>query len=65
MDSNIAYENFDLFIGYGPAGRYRAKVQRSLAGNASVDFALPFSEEEIASFLWQQLGDQPAIWRCR
>ena len=56
MDSDIAYENFDLFIGYGPRGYYRAKVQRSLAGNASVDFALPLSEEEVATFLWQQLG---------
>lgn len=56
MDTDIAYENFDLFIGYGPQGYYRAKVQRSLAGNASADFVLPFSEEEIAGFLWQQLG---------
>ena len=59
MDSNIEtidYENFDLFIGYGPAGHYRAKVQYSPAGNDSIDFVLPFSEEEVANILWDGMG---------
>ena len=57
MDSDIAYENFDLFIGYGPQeGIYRAKVQRSPAGNANIDFVLPFSQEEVANILWEGMG---------
>ena len=50
--SSPTYANFDLLIDRSPTG-YRARVIRSLAGEASTDFTLPFTEEELADFLWR------------
>lgn len=53
--SILTYENFDLLIDRGPAG-YQARVIRSLAGDAMGQFTLPFSENELSSFLWRTAG---------
>lgn len=55
MDTDTVYENFDLFIGYGPKG-YQARVLYSPAGNARDDFTLPLDQEAIANVLWSSMG---------
>jgi formylglycine-generating enzyme required for sulfatase activity len=50
------YANFDVLIDRSPAG-YRARVIQSPAGEAAVEFALPFSQEELGDFLWRAGGD--------
>jgi hypothetical protein len=50
-----SYDNFDLLIDRSPAG-YRARVIHSPAGEAVVEFALPFSEDELTDFLWRSFG---------
>lgn len=49
------YANFDLLIDRGPTG-LRSRVLRSLAGDASGTFVLPFEEGELANFLWRTVG---------
>ena len=49
------YADFDLLIDRSPAG-YRARVLRSPAGEASVEFALPFTADELANFLGRTAG---------
>jgi hypothetical protein len=51
-----AYANFDVLIDRSPAG-YRARVIQSPAGEATVDFALPFGQEALGDFLWRAGGD--------
>lgn len=48
----ISYENFDLLIDQIHGGGYQARVVNSPAGDASVNFSLPFSEGELRSFFW-------------
>ena len=50
-----SYGNFDLLIDRGPNG-YRARVIRSLAGEAAVEFTLPFTADELVDFLWRSFG---------
>jgi hypothetical protein len=50
-----SYDNFDLLIDRGPNG-YRARVIRSLAGESAVEFTLPFTDDELANFLWRSFG---------
>jgi formylglycine-generating enzyme required for sulfatase activity len=50
-----AYENFDLLVDQTPGG-LRARVIRSLAGEATADFDLPFTEGELAAFFVDTLG---------
>ncbi len=50
-----AYENFDLLIDQTAQG-LRARVIRSLAGEATADFQLPFTEGELAAFFADTLG---------
>ena len=50
------YETFELRIQPGPNDLYEALVTRSLAGDARVDFALPFADAELKAFLWQTVG---------
>jgi formylglycine-generating enzyme required for sulfatase activity len=50
-----SYGNFDLLIDRGPNG-YRARVIRSLAGESAVEFTLPFTDDELADFLWRSFG---------
>lgn len=50
-----AYENFDLLIDRTPQG-LRARVIRSLAGEATADFGLPYAEGELAAFFEDTLG---------
>jgi hypothetical protein len=47
---SIAYLDFDLLIQHVEMG-YRAQVMNSPAGQAAVDFSLPFSELELENFL--------------
>ena len=54
--SATTYETFEIRIQPGTNGLYEALVTRSLAGDARVDFALPFGDDELASFLWQTAG---------
>lgn len=49
------YENFDLLIDSGPSG-FRARVLRSLAGDATTPFELPFDNDELTAFFEQTLG---------
>ena len=51
----LTYANFDLLIDRSPAG-YRARVIHAPAGEAVVEFALPFSEDELTDFLWRSFG---------
>ena len=44
----LTYANFDLLIDRSPAG-YRARVIHSPAGEAVVEFALPFTEDELTT----------------
>ena len=46
----LTYLDFDLLIEGSEAG-YCARVLNSPAGQAAVDFALPFSELELENFL--------------
>lgn len=63
---SASYLNFDLLIDRGPAG-YRARVIASPAGEAATDFALPFTDAELAGFLERYFdgdfyaGAQPAL----
>ena len=50
------YADFDLLIDRSLAG-YRARVLRSPAGEASVEFAFPFTTDELATFLGRTAGD--------
>ena len=50
-----SYGNFDLLIDRGPNG-YRARVIRSLAGEATVEFTLPFTDDELVDFLGRSFG---------
>ena len=54
--SATTYETFELRIQPGPNNLYEALVTRSLAGDARADFALPFGDDELSSFLWQTAG---------
>ena len=64
----ITYENFDLLLDRSPNG-YRAKVTRSLAGEATTEFTLPLSPDELADFLsrmsggTRQPGSAPVVHR--
>ena len=49
------YETFELLIDRGK-DRLEARVIRSPAGDARNEFNLPFSEDVLASFLWQTAG---------
>ena len=49
------YKTFELLIDQGQ-DRLEARVIRSPAGDARGDFTLPFSEDVLASFLWQTAG---------
>lgn len=49
------YKTFELLIDRGQ-DRLEARVIRSPAGDARADFNLPFSEDVLASFLWQTAG---------
>ena len=46
----MTYEDFDLLLERAPKG-FRAQVLNSSAGQASVDFQLPFSDVELENFL--------------
>jgi hypothetical protein len=46
----MTYEDFDLLLERAPKG-FRAQVLSSSAGQASVDFQLPFSDVELENFL--------------
>lgn len=46
-----AYRNFDLLVERRATG-YRARVQDSPAGEAVVNFDLPFTADELRSFSW-------------
>ncbi len=46
-----SYRNFDLLIERRATG-YRARVQDSPAGEAVVDFTLPFTADELRTFNW-------------
>ena len=46
----MIYEDFDLLLERAPKG-YRAQVLSSSAGQASVEFQLPFSDVELENFL--------------
>jgi hypothetical protein len=50
------YANFDLLIDRSSTG-YRARVIHSPAGEAAVEFALPFNDAELAGFLWLTAKD--------
>lgn len=52
------YTNFDLLLDLGPAG-YRARVIDSPAGQAAVEFILPFGDGELAGFLSDTFGRSP------
>ncbi len=45
------YQNFDLLVTRSGGG-YNARVISSPAGQANVDFVLPFSPAELRSFFW-------------
>ena len=46
----MTYEDFDLLLERAPKG-FRAQVLSSSAGQASVEFQLPFSDVELENFL--------------
>lgn len=46
-----AYQNFDLLITRTATG-YNARVIESPAGEANVDFVLPFTQAELGNFFW-------------
>ena len=46
----MIYEDFDLLLERAPKG-FRAQVLNSSAGQASVEFQLPFSDVELENFL--------------
>jgi hypothetical protein len=48
------YLDFDLQISTGPTG-YRARVLNSPAGQAASEFRLPFSDDELTTFVGQLL----------
>src|SRR5215813_6483141 len=48
--SNIAYRNFDLQI-LPTGGGYFAQAESADAGNSSLDFTLPFSEDKLEALL--------------
>ena len=55
--STTTYKNFDLLIepsgvSNGTRKPYRARVVNSPFGQATTDFSLPFSHEELSSFFW-------------
>jgi len=45
------YQNFDLLITHTASG-YNARVIAAPAGQANVDFVLPFSPDELRGFYW-------------
>lgn len=49
MPSHVDYLNFDVAI-TKLDGKYRAKVQSSLGGEASSEFKIPFSDVELENF---------------
>ncbi len=59
----MLYESFELRIQPGLDGDYEALVTRSLAGDARADFVLPFSDAELAAFLWDTVGATRQIRR--
>ncbi len=52
----MTYETFELRIQLGQNDTFEALVTRSLAGDARAGFVLPFTDAELAAFLWQTLG---------
>ncbi|MFZ2422751.1 MAG: CHAT domain-containing protein, partial [Anaerolineae bacterium] len=52
----MIYETFELRIQPGQNDTFEALVTRSLAGDARAGFVLPFTDAELAVFLWQTLG---------
>ena len=50
MHGAISYLDFDLLVRRTEGG-YRAQVLSSPAGEATADFAAPFSELELENFL--------------